>query len=265
MNLTVNSDHLLAMPVTTNLTHMAVYMLLLLLADPSGEVTESRSAIAERMNTPVVIIDAAIRSLVQQKLLVTEGAVIRILANKSWKLSQQKAPVAKRVISKVVSVPSKLSVSDRIEAFVRNAREEFSSWRNRHKDAVLPESEEDAFISYWTEHNEGGSTFRREREKVWQWQRRITTWFNNYKGRVTRTAGSSQVGSDKDGLRQLNEKMHKAEQERIEQARRAEWLQREKNRGGLSEYHRELRMAADGDEEMRRKYPDWEYLVSKNL
>jgi len=259
MNLTINSSLLLSMPVSNNITHMAIYMLLVLLADPSGAVTETRAALAERLNMPVVIIDAAVKALCQQHLVEDEGTSLRVLANKAWKLTQQKVIKKIKDKCKATETPVRADINARIEAFKDSARIEFRLWQDNHPDKEFPDVEQQAFMDYWTEHNDGGTTFRREREKVWSWQLRISTWYKNISHRT------SSLSPQSSSLAELNKRISKEEKERKEQERREEWRQREQNKGGLDAYIRELQMAADGDETMRQKYPDWQYLVSKNL
>lgn len=264
MNVTINSECFLNLPITTNSTHLAVYTLLLLLSDASGEIAESRSAIAERLHTPVVIIDAAIVSLQQNNLIRCEGSFIYLIDNKAWKLAQQKTRAAQTIAKKVEEKAIPASLNERIEAFARAAKREFATWRERHSGDELPSEEEAAFIRYWTEHNEKATTFRREQEKVWQWQSRITTWFSNYsKRRFTEKAATQSDNSD--SIRAQNEETYKRERRQQEEQRRREWAERERNAGGLDLYYEELRKAVNGDEDMRRKYPDWEFLAARNL
>ena len=289
MNITLKSEEFLSLPIYDNTANLSVYLTLVLLADPSGEVVVSRSEIATRLNLPVVVVDIAIAHLCQAKLLTYNSIAFQLIANKAWDLQQSRAVInlrrglrqSRRLRSTLaasaadgsaigtqpgeapaapVTVPtaSAEGLAARIEDFVTLAHKEYATWLQKHPDTDFPESELEAFIRYWTEHNDGGRTFRREQQKTWQFQSRLTTWQSNY-------AKSGKPRNTEKQLLDQNEKLYLEEREQAERKRREEWASRPKNGSGLEQYKEELRRAVEGDEELRRKYPTWQESAKRLL
>ena len=296
MNITLKSEEFLSLPIYDNTANLSVYLTLVLLADPSGEVVVSRSEIATRLNLPVVVVDIAIAHLCQAKLLTYTNTVFQLTANKAWDLQQSRLRTPRRPRSTrpttasaadgsavgtqpgsaaaaspsvteasasgaspaTVPAASAEGLAARIENFVTLAHKEYATWLQKHPDADFPESELEAFIRYWTEHNDGGRTFRREQQKTWQFQSRLTTWQSNY-------AKSGKPRNTEKQLLDQNEKLYLEEREQAERKRREEWASRPKNGSGLEQYKEELRRAVEGDEELRRKYPTWQESAKRLL
>ena len=268
MNITLKSEEFLSLPIYDNTSNLSVYLTLVLLADPSGEVAVSRSEIATRLNLPVVVVDIAIAHLCQAKLLTYTNTVFQLTANKAWDLQQSglRAVINLRrglcstrpAAPATVPAASAEGLAKRIEDFVTLAHAEYATWLQKHPDADFPISELEAFIRYWTEHNDGGRTFRREQQKTWQFQSRLTTWQSNY-------AKSGKTRNTEKQLLDQNEKIYLEERAKAERKRREEWASRPKNGTGLEQYKEELRRAVAGDEELRRKYPTWQESAKRLL
>lgn len=67
-----------------------------------------------------------------------------------------------------------ISIGNRILIFIENVKNE-----NLKREKKLTEIDIENFINYWTEKNPGGSKLKFEMQKVFEINKRLTTWYNN--------------------------------------------------------------------------------------
>ncbi|UHG93297.1 hypothetical protein [Spirosoma oryzicola] len=84
-------------------------------------------------------------------------------------------------------------LEDRIETFKQTVREYYKKNPGKYSDEMYK-----AFIAYWTEHNENGKRFRREKEDTWSLPTRLAYWHENNQKRQFKSNATTQSANRKE-------------------------------------------------------------------
>lgn len=246
MNTKLIQSRFLSLPIWDMPEKVETYIALLLLADPSGEVEHAIDALSLQTGIQRAVLSYVIDRLEDQGFIKKSEGSVFLLEHPCFTMDTQSEKKKNKVSS---TKRNELGISERISIFTSSLQQEVQKWEARTQQFFPPEQVRE-FLEYWTEHGEKDRKFRQENCDKWDWQRRLTTWYK----RIQKNTAQDELRTR---YMEERERRQKAIEKMIET--------NEKAKDGYTEYLRELRLAANGDEAMRKKIPQWETLSRRHL
>lgn len=215
------TDRFLALPFANQPTRLALLVHMILRADECGIVRQTVDELVVCTGIPHPTIKASIEQFQEHKLIIATEPIQFPDNTPYWK-HQVKIPRKPRstasgqttsthVHSTVIldgatpavhgasattvpdASPSGTPLPQREAAFKARFAIELERWKERKPDWVFPKEEQEAFCEYWTTPTKNNTKLYFEDQKVFDIQRRMTTWMTGKQARYRREAARQQA------------------------------------------------------------------------
>lgn len=216
------------------------------MSDGCGIVNCSIEQIRQQCNLAPSIFQLTMRTLEHDGVIAMRDSEIHVLESKCW-AQDGKTKKNTRALDVTHKANRTVGIDERIELFAKELDAEIEKWKAAHDGKIFSDNEKEKFFYYWTEHGDKDRTFRKETQKKWGWQRRLSTWHS-----MSEDSNKSKYAEE---LKEKNKVIIEQMQEDYIKQRNEEAALA---KGGYKQYILELKKAYDGDEAMRKKYPGWQ-------